>query len=216
MAQLNTLLTPERALIFRITHIENVQWILQNGLHCRNSTCQNPNYRDIGNPDLIAKRMARRVPIAPGGTLSDYIPFYFTPYSPMLYNIKTGYMGMRQTPMRDIVVLVASLRDLARAGVRFVFTDRHAYLAAAEFYHDLADLKRIDWQILQGRDFKRDPEDLGKFERYQAEALVHSHLPVTSLAGLVCYGSEQEQQLNALVQSSGNAMQVVCRPGWYV
>ncbi|GAB4276096.1 MAG: DUF4433 domain-containing protein [Deferrisomatales bacterium] len=216
MAQLNTLLNPERALIFRITHIENVPWILENGLHCRNSNCQNPNYRDIGNPDLIAKRTARPVPIAPGGTLSDYIPFYFTPYSPMLYNIKTGYMGMRQTPMPDIVVLVASLRELAQAGVRFVFTDRHAYLAAAQFYNDLNELGRIDWPLLQARDFKRDPDDPGKFERYQAEALLHLHLPVANLAGLVCHGPKQERQMKAWVEESGNALQVVCRPGWYV
>jgi hypothetical protein len=83
-------LTPERALIFRITHIDNVPWILSNGLHCRNSRSVDPHYREIGNRDLIDKRSHRVVPIVPGGTLSDYIPFYFTPYSPMLFNIKTG------------------------------------------------------------------------------------------------------------------------------
>jgi hypothetical protein len=54
-------LTPERALIFRITHIDNVPWILDHGLHCRNSSELDRSYRDIGNPDLIAKRAARRV-----------------------------------------------------------------------------------------------------------------------------------------------------------
>jgi hypothetical protein len=76
----------ENAYIFRITHIDNVPWLLANGIHCRNSTCRDPNFRDIGNPDLISKRAHRLVPVAPGGTLSDYVPFYFTHYSPMLYN----------------------------------------------------------------------------------------------------------------------------------
>lgn len=159
-------LTPEKALIFRITHVENVEWILVNGLHCRNSGILDPNYREIGNPELISKRARRRVPIPPGGTLSDYIPFYFTPYSPMMLNIKTGYNGMKQTPMRDIAILVSSLRKIHEIGIQFVFSDRHAYLEAAEFSGDLADLDRISWKILQARDFRRDPNDFEKVERY--------------------------------------------------
>lgn len=68
-------LNPDKALIFRITHIANVPWILEHGLQCRNSDCRDPDYRVIGNPDLIGKRVHRVVPIAPDGTLSDYIPF---------------------------------------------------------------------------------------------------------------------------------------------
>ncbi len=86
-------LTPERALIFRITHVDNIPWILDHGLHSRSSSTRDPDYRVIGNPDLIEKRRHREVPIRPGGTLSDYIPFYFTPHTPMLFNIKTGFQG---------------------------------------------------------------------------------------------------------------------------
>src|SRR3990172_2291633 len=109
----------EKALIFRITHIENVAWILENGLHCRSSGVRDPDYREIGNPDLISKRAHREVPIPPGGTLSDYIPFYFTPFSPMMLNIKTGYSGMKQTPMPDIVIFGSSLRVLAEQQRKF-------------------------------------------------------------------------------------------------
>ena len=49
-------LSPEKALIFRITHIANVPWILANGLHCRSSAAQDPDFVEIGNPDLIDKR----------------------------------------------------------------------------------------------------------------------------------------------------------------
>lgn len=45
----------------------------------------------IGNPDIISRRDRRLVPVEPGGSLSDYIPFYFTPFSPMAFNIKTGH-----------------------------------------------------------------------------------------------------------------------------
>ena len=208
-------LNPEKALIFRITHIENVAWILENGLHCRNSGVRDPNYREIGNPDLISKRAHRGVPIPPGGTLSDYIPFYFTPFSPMMLNIKTGYSGMKQTPMSDIVIFASSLRAVAEQGLGYVFTDRHAYLSAAEFSSDLNDLDRLDWKILEARDFKRDANDPGKVERYQAEALIHRHMPVAALAGIVCHGAAQEARLQQLVQNNGLKLTIAVRPAWY-
>ena len=69
-------LNAEKALIFRITHINNVHWILGNGLHCKNSDVGDPNFVQIGDPELISKRATRNVPIPPRDTLSDYISFY--------------------------------------------------------------------------------------------------------------------------------------------
>ncbi len=177
-------LNAEKASIFRITHRDNVPWILDHGLQCRNSTIRDPNYIEIGNPDLIQKRTDRALPIAPNGTLSDYVPFYFTPFSPMMFNIHTGFGGLTKRSNDDIVIFKTSLRKLEANGVIFLFSDRHAFLMTAQFSANLADLDRIDWTILQNRSFNRDPEDPGKVERYQAEALVHEHLPLDHLAAL--------------------------------
>jgi hypothetical protein len=62
-------LTPEKALVFRITHITNVPWLLDHGLRCPSSNLRDPDFRRIGNFDLIARRAHRVVPIPPGGTL---------------------------------------------------------------------------------------------------------------------------------------------------
>ena len=48
-------LSPERARIFRITHIANVPWVLDHGLGCASSDVLDPDFRPIGDPDLIAK-----------------------------------------------------------------------------------------------------------------------------------------------------------------
>jgi hypothetical protein len=209
-------LTPEKARIFRITHIENVPWILENGLHCCNSPCRDPSFYEIGNPELIGKRTQRIVPIPPGGVLSDYIPFYFTPFSPMLLNIKTGYNGLKRTPMSDIVIIVTSLHKVEEGNLDFVFTDRHAYVIAAEFFNNLSELNRIDWNVLQRRSFdKRDPDDPGKCERYQAEALIKSIIPVSVLSGIVCYSSTQESRLQEEVKRRALELKVVARREWY-
>ena len=136
-------LNPDKALIFRIVHRDNVAWILDHGLHCRSSPVFDPNYANIDNPELIDKRSHRAVPVAPGGVLSDYVPFYFTPYSPMMLNIKTGHGGVVQRPNEDIVILVSSLHKIAELEIAFVFSDRHAYLQAAQFSSSVDDLDRI-------------------------------------------------------------------------
>jgi ssDNA thymidine ADP-ribosyltransferase, DarT len=122
-------LGPEANRIFRITHVDNVPWILEHGLHCESSMVRDPNFVPIGMANLIQKRQTRPVAIGPGGLLSDYVPFYFTPSSIMLLNVKTGYNDVIKRPNDEIVILVSSLERLTEHGTRFVFTNGHAYLA---------------------------------------------------------------------------------------
>lgn len=49
MAPYSDLLNPEKALIFRITHRDKVPWLLENGIHAKNRTLADPNFRSIGN-----------------------------------------------------------------------------------------------------------------------------------------------------------------------
>ena len=83
-------LTAEKALIWRIVHRDNLPWVLDNGLHCGNGGAHATSWTSIGNPELIDKRARHPVPVPPGGVLNDYVPFYFTPFSPMLRNISTA------------------------------------------------------------------------------------------------------------------------------
>lgn len=208
-------LNPQKALIWRIVHRDNVPWILDNGLHCGNSATQAADWIRIGNPELTDKRATHSVPIGAGGYLNDYVPFYFTPFSPMMKNIHSGYGGIRQRPNDEIVILVSNLYRVENLGLPFVFTDGHAYYAWSNFYTDLNDLDKIDWKILQARDFRRDPDDPGKFERYQAEALIHQHCPIESLKGMVCYTEKTKKRLDGWLQERDLTMTTVARPRWY-
>lgn len=207
-------LNPQKALIWRIVHRDNLPWILDNGLHCANSDLQAPNYINIGNTDLIDKRRHRVVPIAPGGTLADYVPFYFTPFSVMMKNIHSG-RGVQQRRNEDILILVSSLYHVQSIGLPFVFTNAHAYPDWVNFYSDLVQLTEIDWGILQRRDFKRDPDDPKKMERYQAEALLFQHLPIHGIIGIVCYTETLKQNIEQEIQARSLELKVIARSGWY-
>lgn len=208
-------LNSDRALIWRIVHLENLAWILQHGLHCMNSTVRDPHFVTIGNSELIGRRSTRVVPIAPGGCLSDYVPFYFTPFSPMMYNIYTGRGGVPKRLNQDICILVSSVHRIREVGLEFVFTDRHAYTAMAQYYNQIDDLFHIDWPLLQARNFARNADDPEQIERYQAETLVHQSVPVHCLLGVVCYTEAIKVQLDTQIRAQGLQLAVHVMPQWY-
>jgi hypothetical protein len=174
--------------------------MVEHGLQCRNSSSPNPNHVDIGSAEIIGSRKERRVPVDPGGGYADYVPFYFTPWSIMMYNIKTGY-GVPQRSNDELLICVASLRDLESQRRRFVFTNQHACSGVGlEFSNDLLDLGRmVDWALLKTKDFKKDPDDPGKLLRYQAEAMVHGDVPLASLKGIACHSEAALARIRAMV-----------------
>jgi hypothetical protein len=207
-------LNPERALIFRIEHVDNVPWNLQEGsLYCRNWGKVNPEYVNIGNPDLINARASQPVPIDPGGTLSDYVPFYFTPFSMMMFNIVTGRHVTKRSKS-EIIIFVSSIHKLRELGLRFVFTNQHAKAAATQFYPEGGSLEDIDWAILRNRDFSRD-DDVGKQVRYQAEALVYQQVPMPAILGISCFDEATKIRIEAMMTTANCELPVYCKPVMY-
>jgi hypothetical protein len=208
-------LNPQKALIWRIVHRDNIPWVLENGMHCGNSSQLSSNWVHIGNLELIDKRSTHPVPVGMGGYLNDYVPFYFTPFSPMMKNISSGYGGIVRRSNDEIVILVSNLHLVQKLGLPFVFTNGHAYYAWSNFYTDLSDLSEIDWPLLQTRNFRRDPDDPAKFERYQAEALIYRQFPIQAIAGIVCYTEKTKLILERWLTERDLDLPVYARTGWY-
>ena len=173
-----------------------------------------PNFRNIGNVDLIDKRAHRVVSVGQGGTLKDYVPFYFTPFSIMMFNIHTGY-NVNQVPNEEIVIIVSSLRKVAELKIPFVFTDQHAYPLMARYFTDLKDLKHVDWELLNRRDFRHDPDDPGKKERYQAEALIWKHLPLQAVLGICSYTEDVNGDIKKELAKRHLNMETHVQRNWY-
>jgi hypothetical protein len=203
-------------MLFRITHRDNLPWLLANGLPCATSDLRAPNFVPIGKPGLIEDRARRVVRLPPGGMLADYVPFYLTPMSPMLLNIKTGWGRVIQRAPGEIAVLVSSVAAMQAHGVTLLFTDRHAYMETARWTADpteLADI--IDWTILREHDFSRDDDYPDRKDRYQAEALAHRHVPVEALLGIGCYSDVEKARFEEIVNAAELNLPVARRRTWY-
>ena len=71
---------------FRILHKDNMPHVMKYGLVHNDSPFARDSFVPIGDMSVMDVRSTKQLP--DGSFLSEYIPFYFGPRSPMLYNIQ--------------------------------------------------------------------------------------------------------------------------------
>lgn len=203
--------------IYHITHMRNLESIVSCGkLYCDQLISeQNLNPIEIGYRDLKDKRSEWPVPIGPGGTLGNYVPFYFAPRSPMLFVISKGGVAGYNEGQRSVLHLVASAEHIAERKLPFVFTNGHAYMTLTDYFDDLAHLDKIDWPLMRAKIWKDTPEDGDRARRRQAEFLVHREFPWEFVRGIGVYDERIAEQVRQLLAHAKHQPQVVTRPAWY-
>lgn len=201
--------------IYRITHYRNIPFILQNGLWCCNCVNHDPGYINIGHLKLISSRGERIVPLNPGGVLNDYVPFYFTKRSPMLYLIHRGNVPDYTGTQEEIVYIVSSFEKIQEDGLPFVFTDKHAKLQYANFYNTENELTKIDWSIINDTSWSNTADDNTRQDKKQAELLIHNHVPVNCFIGIACQTESITNLVQNFVQDAGMSFPVATRLSWY-
>lgn len=183
--------------IYHFTHIGNLQSILESGgLVCHNR-CQTQRV-GVAHEHIQNRRRRRQVPCGPGGNLHDYVPFYFGLRSPMLYAIHGGRVACYEGGQGELVYLVSSVQRIVKAGLGFVFTERHAVLNYAEFFTDLINLAQVDWNLMPARWWNDIPRYPDRKERKQAEFLVHGFLPWDLVESLAVMNPQMQRRVETL------------------
>ena len=86
----------------------------------------------------------------------------------MLYSIHGGFVEQYKEGQQPVVHLVSTAESVAAADLDFTFTEGHAELAYSSFFEDLADLDKVDWQIMKSKWWNDTDEDMGRKRRRQA------------------------------------------------
>lgn len=184
--------------LYRMTHIENVPHILDNGLTHAHSDNANKNYKPIGDNSIISTRYS--FVLANGKSLGNYIPFYFGARMPMLYVIQKGYNGVPITPANEIVYCISSVQKIIDHNLSFVFSDGHAVNGFSDFF-GLKDLPNIDTIIDKkaiDATYWINDNDLDLKRRKEAEFLVESDIPSTAIIGWLVYDENAKKRLLAM------------------
>lgn len=193
--------------IYRMTHIENIPHILRYGLTHKNSSNSNPDYKDIGDQQIISSRTHKEVKITNGEgplsnqwiTIGDFIPFYFGVRMPTLYVANLGGNFVKQaTKNENIVYLVCSVKQIAASGqFTFYFSNGSAVSNLSSFYDQrkVNDLPQIlDWDAVKSQKWD-GIENLERKWRKQAEFLIREDVPFEFVFGIVCYNENAATRL---------------------
>lgn len=210
-------INPERCYCYRITHIQNLPHVLERGLVTQTHTNASATYIRIGNPEIIDTRSNKPVKVTGYGNIGDYVPFYFTPRSVMLYNIVTGYMApLVPKRKRDEIVVIRCLIKQLTTLPNWFFSTGQANDSVSKHFTDLSHLDQIDWDSIQQSNFKKTDGDYDRPRRYQAEFLVRGKVPLDCFESLhVCDNSTKEQLENMLKARNIHNLPVQITPKYF-
>lgn len=219
---------PKPTPLFHITAIDNLAGLAASGsmLAKNQLVARGIVTANIAYASVQGHRAIKIVPIPPGGSLHDYVPFHFAPRSPMLSTINQGNVEGCDYRQDDIVHLVTSAEEVVAAGAQFVFTNYHAVKAFAEFFDDLDDLDNIDWELffeaprLEGycqywHSPYTKPRYAQRMETRQAEFLVRDALPLAAITQIGVRNENMEVRVRAALAGAGWQPHIVRHPGWY-
>lgn len=186
--------------LYRLIHINNIEFVLKNGIYTRQSPMFDAQYIDIGDSNLIAQRDSQAISIKGYGTLGEYIPFYFAGHSPMLLNIKTGYRGIKKRPQHELAYIVCRLDSILTWCSEWVFTDGHARDRLSRYFSDITDLNEIDWNVVGDQYWRNTEDDFDRQRRKQAEFLVRNHVPAACIEKIVARDQPKKQTIEEIVR----------------
>lgn len=202
-----------------MTRIERLPSVIEHGL-LPDNVCRQRQITgvEIGYDHIKRRRALRVVPCGAGGTLADYVPFYFAPRSPMLYAITRGLVSEEAACTEQIVYLVSSTQTLRAAGLTVIASNRHAELDYAEMTDhegDLDDDDFIDWPLMTATYWYNTPDDPDRKERRQAEYLAHPGVPWQVIEGIATKTERARAQVERILGTAHQPAPVVVRAEWY-
>jgi hypothetical protein len=209
---------PRPTPIYRLLHIDNLAVILDcGGMHAPNHPPDGGcDYRAIHNKDIQKIRRQRPIPCGPDGTVHDYVAFYFGPRSPMLYQLHTGWVENYDEGQPPLIYAVSTVETIVQVGLEFVFSDGHGIAAFTQWFDDLNDLVKVDWDMVYADYWADTVEDMDRQRRKQAEFLVHGFCPWDVVNRIAVLNNTVKERVDLILGQKNISMPVeVCRQWYY-
>ncbi|MGC9525691.1 MAG: DUF4433 domain-containing protein [Limnospira sp.] len=173
--------------LYHMTHISNLNSILENGLLSHNLSHQGGFIKtDISMQEAQSWRTRWH----------GHVPFYFNPRNTMLYKIRDL--------QDEIVMLGIDPMLILEEGT--LFSDGNVAAVATNVYHDLAMLEQLPWTIIKGRSWNdEDPATKQRYKRIMcAEVLVPDRVNVQSILKIFCRWPFQMPAVRELIPDCVN------------
>jgi hypothetical protein len=210
-------------LLYHITHMNNLAAIVAaGGLWCdRVRTARGLKSVGIAHQHIKDRRRQRPVQSltgeskGAGGTLWEYVPFYFAPRSPMLFTIHLGNVEGYEGGQRPVVHLETTVKRVCASGMPCAFTDGHGDMAISDFSDDFDVLESfVDWSVMQSLYWNDTAELPDRKRRRQAEFLVHEFVPWSAIRRIGVLNAGIAAETQHLVSGHAHQPEIVVARDW--
>jgi hypothetical protein len=211
---------PAEPRLYHITHVDNLPKIIADGVlwSDRQRIGRGIDSALVGMGKIKLRRLEEIVVAChPTTKVGDYVPFYFCPRSVMLYILWKGnhpevsYRG-GQGPIIHLAADMGRVISWAKSiGRLWAFKDRNAGTYYGEFFCDVRDLVRIDWDAVESHDFRQAAVRDGK----QAEFLVHDSFPWTLFDHVGVHDATMGAAVERALAGALHMPRVTVEPNWY-
>lgn len=174
-------------------------------------------YRTIHDTSVQGARANVKIDCGPGGTIHDYVPFYFGYLSPMMFKLKTGRVEGYAEGQRPLIYLVTTAQAVKEAKLHFAFSNGHGLAALTDWFDDLVHLDEVDWEAVNLRYWIDTVNDMDRQRKKQAEFLVHNVCPWSLIQQIAVVDTAMKEQVKAILNDFPASEQrpVHIRPSWY-
>ncbi|HLX53086.1 MAG TPA: DUF4433 domain-containing protein, partial [Aquella sp.] len=200
--------------VFRIIPIQNLEHNLSVGLFCKTANKVSLDYVAIGSQDVIGRRDTKVVKCYPDDVVNDYVPFYFSIRTPMLYNIITGH-GVKTFPQKDIVYLCFKFKELACEDFKWCYTNGNAAVAITKFFSNFENIgDDIDWHSVKTTDFRDENADgdEDRIRKKHAEFLIKDHVPAKYIKKIVVLNAESQKEVEKILSKLNVKIDILVNP----
>lgn len=178
---------------FHMTDIDNLESILEHGLLCTNEKNRlGIKHTNIANNAIQERRAEMRVPCGQGGVVHDYVPFYFTPRSPMLL----GQLNAKNCDQLCIIYICLKIEKMLWPNV--IFTDASANtIQQPSFFDDVAAMPNLSWDLIDANRWKYEEDEKHK---KMAEVLIHQYVPVDKIDAIIAYNDDAKSYVTQILK----------------
>ncbi|MDI9313281.1 MAG: DUF4433 domain-containing protein [Hydrotalea sp.] len=197
--------------IYHIIHIDNLVGIVKDGGLKSDARLRRENKTAASNTSKEIKdaRLRKEIPIGilgDQGNVGDYVPFYFCPRHPLLYEWR------KQSSQHKAIYFVTKIESVLKYQQQCFFTNGNAASRGTVFYTDADDINKLNWDGIHSEDFAR-AEYPDNFIAKYSEFLIKDFVSLKLCKLLAVYDEKTKIAIEKVLQDKKISIEV--KKDWY-